>query len=446
MKSKERYVEISLDFEEYDYIDGHVIDGRTLLPATTYLVLVWQTIGMMKKQIYTTVPIIFQDVKFNRATHLSKNNTVGLMIAIQNDGKFEITEGDSVVVTGIVQETSNLEQEMMIDQLPENNDEEEQMTARDIYKEFKLRGYQYSGLFRGLKSASISGKNGHIIWANNWVTFMDNMLQMRIIGYDTRDLYVPTSIQKLVINPELHAIKVREIYAADLEATINEDKQLPVRIYKEIDTIVAGGIEIRGLKASQILRRKLAQDAVIEEHIFVAHCDHAKVSLNEAIRISAQLALEDHKIVKVKAIEIVEDDNDVPLEYLSSSLLIEAFNDMPLIQTNITLLTSPNRFNPSDLSQDISIADLNTAYTDDKALIVAGFNLLTKRQTSLKRLLPFLREGGYLLTREKCENITDYKKCLQQYKLNVILEKRTDKEIIVLLKKKVLIEKELLSS
>ncbi|XP_011704952.1 PREDICTED: uncharacterized protein LOC105460215, partial [Wasmannia auropunctata] len=147
-----------------------------------------------------------------------------------------------------------------------------------------------------------------------------------------------------------------------------------------------------------------------------------------------------HQIVKVKAIEIVEDDDDVPLEYLSSSLLVEAFNDMPQIQTNITLLTSPNRFNRSDLSQDISIANLNRASTDDKALIVTGFNLLTKRQTSLKRLLSFLREGGYLLTREK-RDLSDYKKYLHQYELNVILEKCTDKETIVLLKKKVFIRK-----
>ncbi|XP_011707051.1 PREDICTED: fatty acid synthase-like, partial [Wasmannia auropunctata] len=316
---------------------------------------------------------------------------------------------------------------------------EEHMTTRDIYKELKLRGYQYSGLFRGLKSASISGKNGHIIWRNNWVTFMDNMLQMYIIGCDTRDLYVSTSIQKLVINPELHAMKLRDNYANDLEATINKDKQLPIRIYREIDTIIAGGIEIRGLKASQIARRKIIQDAVIEEHVFIAHCDRAKISLNEAIRISAQLALEDHQIIKMKIIELVEDDDDIPLEYLSSSLFLEAFNDMPLIQAKIILLTSPNHFNSSDLTQNISIVDLNRESIDDKALIVTGFNLLTKRQTSLQRLLSFLKEGGYLLTREKCD-ITDYKKYLQQYELNVILEKRTDKEMVVLLKKKVLIE------
>lgn len=128
------------------------------------------------------------------------------------DGKFEVSEEDSVVVTGTAYETSNPEQDMIsTDLLPENNDDEEHMTKRDIYKELKLRGYQYSGEFRGLKTASISGNKGHAIWTDNWVTFMDTMLQMRIVGYDTRDLYVPTSIQKLVINPELHMTRLQEI-------------------------------------------------------------------------------------------------------------------------------------------------------------------------------------------------------------------------------------------
>jgi len=140
----------------------------------------------------------------------------------------------------------------------------------------------------------------------------------------------------------------------------------------------------------------------------------------------------------VKAIELVEDVDDVALDGLSSLLLIEALNDIPLIQINITLLTSSNRFNPADLPQNISIESLNKLSVKDKVLIVAGFNLLTKRQ-SLERLLPLLREGGYVLTREKCDVIDDniYS---QQYNLNVILEKRFDREMIVLLKKKVLIK------
>ncbi|XP_077275953.1 fatty acid synthase-like [Temnothorax americanus] len=436
IKSRERCVEISLDDEDYYYMHGHRIDGRNLLPATSYLVLVWETVGMMKGITYTTIPIIFRDVNFIRAIHFTKSNAVKLMIAIQKDGKFEITEKDSVLVTGTVHEISNPEQEMIrTDLLPEINDEEEYMTARDIYKELRLRGYQYNGWFRGLHSASISGNKGHIVWKTNWVTFMDAMLQMCIIGNDTKDLYVPTSIQKLVINPKLHASMLRNSVTGMEDTT-----SLPIRIYRELDTIIAGGIEIRGLKTTQISLRRLAQDVVIEENVFVAHHDCAKISLNEAIRISAQLALEDHQIIQVKTIELVEDVDDVAPEYLSSSLLLEAFGDVTLIQTNIIVLTSPNRFSPADLPQNILIRDLNKPSVDDKALIVAGFNLLTKQQASLERLLSFLREGGYLLSREKYD-VVNYTKYLQQYELNVILEKRTDKEMIVLLKKKILIEK-----
>ncbi|KYN14433.1 Fatty acid synthase [Trachymyrmex cornetzi] len=441
IKCRERYVEILLDNEDYDYMSDYIIDGSNFLPVTGYLALVWQTVGMIKGQIYKTLSIVFRDVNFIRATYLSKNDAVNLKIAIQKDGKFEITEGDSVIVTGTVYETLNPEQEMIpTNLLLKNNDEEELMTARDIYKELKLRGYQYSDLFRGLKSASISGKQGHIIWKNNWVTFMDSMLQMKLIGYDTRNLYVATSIQKIVINPMLHAWKLQDITdSGEVITDIDKRNLLPIQIYKETDTIKAGGIEIRGLKITQINRRNLAQDAVLEEYTFVAHCDRTKIPLNEAIRISAQLVLEDHRIINVKVVELVKDEDNVTLEFLSSSLLLEAFNDMPLIQTSITLLTSSNHFSP-DLSQNFSIRDLEKPSLDDKALIVAGFNLLTKQHESLERLLPFLREGGYLLTREKCD-VIDYTKHLQQYELNVVLEKCTDEEIIVLLKKKILIEK-----
>jgi len=81
---------------------------------------------------------------------------------------------------------------------------------KDIYKELKLRGYQYTSEFRGLRSASITGKNGHITWTDNWVTFMDNMLHMIILGQNSRSLFIPTRIRKMVIDPKSH-IKYIEV-------------------------------------------------------------------------------------------------------------------------------------------------------------------------------------------------------------------------------------------
>jgi len=98
--------------------------------------------------------------------------------------------------------------------LPKDDDEDEVLITKDIYKELRLRGYQYAGAFRSLKSASISGKKGHIAWMSNWATFMDSMLQFMILGQDTRDLYVPTKIQKIVIDTRHHYYEVKKL---DLE-------------------------------------------------------------------------------------------------------------------------------------------------------------------------------------------------------------------------------------
>lgn len=131
-------------------------------------------------------------------------------------GRFEVSENSTIVASGVVRTSKNPAQEKIPSAIfsPINKDEEEVMTTKDIYKELRLRGYQYSGLFRSLKSASISGMKGHIAWMGNWVTYLDNMLQIMILGMDTRDLYIPMKIQKIVIDTKLHQ---REIQKLDLE-------------------------------------------------------------------------------------------------------------------------------------------------------------------------------------------------------------------------------------
>lgn len=108
---------------------------------------------------------------------------------------------------------SNLAEERIKIDPRDNDDMEEVMKSKDIYKELRLRGYQYTGLFRALQSASTTGSQGHIAWVN-WVPFMDSMLQMKILGTDTRNLYVPTSIRKVVIDTKRHAQNLRSLTAS----------------------------------------------------------------------------------------------------------------------------------------------------------------------------------------------------------------------------------------
>lgn len=144
-----------------------------------------------------------------------------MIIILVGSGKFEVSEGDSVVVNGLIRIISHPEQEKVTTQyISVDDDEEEVMTTKDIYKELRLRGYHYANNWRGLKSASISGKKGHISWIDNWVTFMDSMLQMMILGFDTRNLYMPTKIQKLVIDTKLHYKEIQNMTSEDKRESI----------------------------------------------------------------------------------------------------------------------------------------------------------------------------------------------------------------------------------
>lgn len=202
--SGERVIAVSLDNEGYEYMTGHVIDGRILLPAAGYLVLVWETIGIMREQTYTEFSVVFEDVKFLRVTVLPKEGIVELTLMIQKgSGRFEIVDGDTAVVTGNIHYTPKASLEKINLLLPED-DFIEELLNDDVYKQFKVRGYHYNKLFRGIKCATADGSRGKINWSNNWVVFIDNMLQMLILETDSRELFLPKAIQKLVIDTETH--------------------------------------------------------------------------------------------------------------------------------------------------------------------------------------------------------------------------------------------------
>lgn len=118
-------------------------------------------------------------------------------------------------MTGYVRATHNPTDEMVNRDLVSTSNVEENMTSRDVYKEMRLRGYHYNGLFRGVKAATTDGSQGRIVWNNNWVAFMDNMLQMQILSSDTRGLFVPTGIMKLVIDTKSHLNQIRAMTDED---------------------------------------------------------------------------------------------------------------------------------------------------------------------------------------------------------------------------------------
>lgn len=77
----------------------------------------------------------------------------------KGSGKFEVAEGGTAIVSGSVQLPQNISCEMVSLEPPEPLHEDDllELTSRDIYKELRLRGYNYQGLFRSLVSADNLG-------------------------------------------------------------------------------------------------------------------------------------------------------------------------------------------------------------------------------------------------------------------------------------------------
>lgn len=86
-------------------------------------------------------------------------------------------------------------------------------------------------MIKGIKKCNIEALKA----VDNWPSFMDNLLQLSILQIDTRKLYVPVAIKKLVIDPKKH-MESMQIFG--------QEKLYPVEFYKNCDTFKEAIIDI----------------------------------------------------------------------------------------------------------------------------------------------------------------------------------------------------------
>lgn len=86
VNKRETDITINTKDEEFVYLTGHVVNEKNLFPAMGYLFHVWKIIASLKNQDYgnyENTPIVFEDVNFIRATVLSHQNDVELILSTQ---------------------------------------------------------------------------------------------------------------------------------------------------------------------------------------------------------------------------------------------------------------------------------------------------------------------------------------------------------------------------
>ncbi|XP_039292597.1 fatty acid synthase-like [Nilaparvata lugens] len=265
-RSRECVIEIELSKESDAFLTGHAIDERVLFPAAGYLTLVWRKFVEMQGLSFEETPVILENFKIHRATVMPMEGPVRFLFNVLDyTGEFEVSEGGSLAVSGRVHLPQDVTKQQidLSSPLAFSRSCNITLNASDIYKELRLRGYEYSGVFRGVLEADDKATFGRLEWIGNWTSFIDSMLQFSILGLTTRQLYLYTNIQRVIIDPKKHLHQVQSFF---------NNSGLPVFMYRDIDVMKAGGIEIRGMEVSLAPRRQLSQASPkLEQYIFIPY-------------------------------------------------------------------------------------------------------------------------------------------------------------------------------
>uniref|UniRef100_A0A1L8DZ80 Fatty acid synthase n=1 Tax=Nyssomyia neivai TaxID=330878 RepID=A0A1L8DZ80_9DIPT len=406
--SGETLVDFNLSNEEDSFLMGHTIDGRVLFPATGYITLAWRQFAKTQGNNYDRLPVVLENLVFHRATILPADGSVKFGINFfDGSGKFEICEGGSLAMSGTIRVSENIDQEELpLDPVAESKNGL-LLDTNDVYKELRLRGYDYNGPFRGVMQTDANADTGKLEWAEkNWVSFMDTMLQFSIMGKDLRELYLPTRIEKVIINPEKHLELAEEYGTEEREKAI-----FPVYMYKDINVIKSGGIEMRGLRASLAPRRQGSQaPPKLERYTFIPNynghdlSEQLDMAKEQAITSAVHLTIENCKgALKIKTAELLMDRQP---EALISPTVQRIIETEPTLASDVAVVATHNTPQLQQLVKDAEIRvvakDIATGPIESGCHLCIAADILPRpnAEVILKNLKESIKEDGFILIEE----------------------------------------------
>ncbi|XP_043860025.1 LOW QUALITY PROTEIN: fatty acid synthase [Dromiciops gliroides] len=252
------------------YLVDHCIDGRVIFPATGYLCLVWKTLARSLDMSMEQMPVVFEDVTLHQATILPKTGTVSLEVRLMLASRtFEVSDNGTLIVSGKVYHWEEPDASIFSTQpgtAPAASTSKFSLSKGDVYKELRLRGYDYGPNFQGIVETNLEGNLGKLLWKDNWVTFLDTMLQLSILGETQRALRLPTRITSIHIDPATHQQKVYQHK--------DETRVADARVDSCLNNTVAGGVLITRLHASVAPRRQQENHTpILEKFCFVPYLE-----------------------------------------------------------------------------------------------------------------------------------------------------------------------------
>jgi fatty acid synthase len=298
-----------------------------IFPGAGYVYIACRLAAAHHKQKFEDFDVEIEDVRFHNACFISYDKDAELMAVYQGgDGKFEVREGKTLMCTGFIRPGATCK---FTAPDPKDSSHVPDMTGDEFYKELRIRGYNYEKLFRNVVAAKIDGSEVKARWENNWIAFFDNLAQLTIITKDSRGPLVPIRIRRILLKPREFLLQAEQFDKMD------DEQRVATAFYDaDLDMVHCPGMEFRGFTFTSIPRMPHRGLHVMGSYEFVPHVEGAVMSGGDAAKVIVQLAMENSVMLKIKSVEINEDE-DVFNEFIA-----KAIESVPVVTPELVLLTN----------------------------------------------------------------------------------------------------------
>ncbi|KAJ8680787.1 hypothetical protein QAD02_016574 [Eretmocerus hayati] len=396
-KGGDRTLQIDIKTEEYQYLQGCVIDGQITIPSSLFLVKAWEILRSLDDEM--TENIIFEDVRISKQQiTISKDQIIPVTVVVsRGTGKFEVIESGATVLSGILRNDESLEQERLNFATSKSSTENKfELNQDDVYTELSMRGLQHSDDFKGIIKASLDGTRAIVRWNENWILFLDCIIQAYILSNDSRRAELPVCIRKIIIDTQRHATLTQN--SNDIEVIVNQ----------ELNHLSAGGVEIQGLKCHAIPRVQHQETIATDSWSIVPNLNKTELPLKVALRSILQLVAENIFSPKIQRIELIggKDSQNV-------GTLCEALLSIPEI-----------------CLYKVSVIEPEDANYNGKLNIIADDITVNLTEISKK-----LKDGAFLLTSCSLNGTSSYSQSSCSVGLKLICCQKSDGKNLILLRK-----------
>lgn len=386
--------DVDITDERYKFLTDCVIDEIPTFPISGYICLLWEAVAKLQVSSIAYVPVVIENFQLLRKCTLTRDKSLKFTINIlENSGECEIKESGIPVARANIKIVNAVENEFS-DPHKTNSEYDNFLPLKpaDFYLDLYQKGYMYKKQFRAVKYSDNKGEHGIIKWANNWMIYIEAMLQMHLIRLNKQKLFSINYIQKVIIDPSKHVSVVDQV---------NPELGLLVDVFPAVDVIKSGGIELRGVKSTLVSLRSKQPEPVVEYYAFIPHMPEEVIDLEKAINICTQLVCENSSTYPIlKTAEVVIDSS--AHVYLTSQVA-KIIDREPYVVGNFTLISkkSPLAEQLSNVHNIVieSKNGLTPSPSPEKYNFIMTTNIFSN-SGDIKNILQSLVKDGFLLTLE----------------------------------------------